>query len=70
MMVYVDLVLQNGGIVVIECPDKYADELFDALDNARKKNDWWSPIMFEGCSATFMGMTLDRVDMGKVIGTL
>jgi len=66
----VDLVLEGGELVRIECPTKHEDELHDTLRNAMKIRDWWSPSRFDGCSAQYLGMYLDRVNMGKVVGIL
>ena len=70
MMHFTDLVLDTGELVRIECPEKFHDELYDSLDNCRKRGDWWCPSRFDGCRAEFMGMSLDRVDMKRVIGML
>lgn len=68
--VYVDLVLDNGELVRIECPGKYYDELHDSICNSMKRSDWWAPCQFDGCKAEYLGMSLDRVNMKRVIGTL
>jgi len=67
---FVDLVMDNGGLVRIECPDEFMDQLYEALDNSMKRGDQWSPAMFDGCSAEYMGLSLDRVNMGKIMGLL
>ena len=67
---YVDLVMDNGELVRIECPEKFAGELHDTLGHAMKRRDWWSPLQFDGCRAEYMGMNLDRVNMARVIGRL
>lgn len=69
-MEYIDLVMMNGEIVRIECKTEHFDEIMDAIDNARKRNDWWSVSMFESTSATYMGLHIDRIDAGKIIGML
>ena len=69
-MTFADLVLITGELVRIECPLKHEDQLYDSLDSCRKGGDWWSPNAFSGCSAEFMGLSLDRVDMSKVVGML
>ncbi len=69
-MEYVDLLLENGGIIRIECPSKFIDELYDTLDNAMKRHDWWSPNQFVRCKAEYLGILLDRVNMNKVVGIL
>lgn len=65
-----DLVTKSGELIRIECPTKHEDELYDTLENAMKRRDWWSPNQFDGCTATFLGLRLDRVNMGEIIGTL
>ena len=70
MTVYVDLVMDNGEITRVSCPDKFEDELHETIDNARKRNDWWSPNQFAACRAEYMGLGLDRVNMSRVIGEL
>ena len=67
---YVDLVTDTGQLIRIECPDKHEDELYETLENAMRTGDWWTPARFDGCTATFMGMTLNRVAMKKVVGLL
>lgn len=47
MAVYVDLVLDNGEIVRIECPNKFHDELHESIEHAMKRRDWWSPARFD-----------------------
>ena len=65
-----DLVLDTGELVRIEYPDKVEDEFFESIENAMKRRDWWSSEQWEGCTATFMGLDLDRVNMGRVVGAL
>lgn len=69
-MVCIDLVLDNGELVRIECPDKHEDEIYDAIENAMKRREWWNRGMFDGCSMTMMGLTMDRVNMARVVGML
>lgn len=70
MAVYVDLVMDNGELIRIECPDNFEDELHETLDNTRKRNDWWSCSQFDGCKVEYMGYGLDRINMKRVIGEL
>lgn len=67
---YIDLVLDSGDLVRIECQSKHEDELHDALSNAQKRRDNWSPAMFDGCRAEFLGIALNRVNMARVVGML
>lgn len=69
-MEYIDLLLGNGELVRIEVPDKYIDQCYEALENSMKRKDWWSPSMFDGCKAEYMGVSLGRVAMHKVVGML
>jgi hypothetical protein len=68
--IFVDLVLDNGELIRIECPSKFEDQLYDTIENAMKIRDWWSPNQFGGCTAAYLGLSLDRVNMARVIGTL
>ena len=67
---FVDLVMDNGELVRIECPEKHADELHETLENSMKRGDWWSPSRFDGCKAEYMGLALDRVAMRRVVAML
>lgn len=70
MSVYVDLVLDTGELVRIEAPNKVEDQLHETLEHAMKRRDWWAPSQFDGCSAEFLGMRMDRVNMARVVGRL
>jgi hypothetical protein len=67
---YIDLVLLNGELIRIECPSKYEGQLYDSIEHSMKLGDWWSTNRFEGCSATYLGLFLERVAMNKVVGIL
>ena len=68
--VFVDLVMDNGELVRIECPDQHHDDLYDSLNNAMKIGECWSPHRFDGCKAEYMGMSMGRINMKKVAGIL
>lgn len=68
--VFIDLVMDTGELVRIECPQKFNDELHDALEMAMKRRDWFATARFDGCSAEFLGLQLDRINMARVVGTL
>ena len=70
MTIYVDLVMDNGELTRIECPDKFEDALHDSLADAMKRRDWWSPERFERCNAMYMGLSVGRVNMARVVATL
>jgi hypothetical protein len=70
MNVFVDLVLDNGEPVRIECPKKFEDDLHESIEHAMKRRDWWSPARFDGCNASFMGQFIDRVNMARVVGMM
>lgn len=69
-MIYLDLVLDNGELVRVECPNKHQDEMHETMQHAMKRRDVWSPLQFDGCKAEYLGMGLDRVNMARVIGML
>ncbi|MDY6979181.1 MAG: hypothetical protein SV201_04830 [Pseudomonadota bacterium] len=67
---YVDLVMDNGELVRIECPDQDVDDMHESLEHSMKRRDWWSPNQFDGCQATYLGLLLGRVNMARVVGIL
>ncbi|MEO7933239.1 MAG: hypothetical protein ABIT76_08795 [Chthoniobacterales bacterium] len=67
---YLDLVLNSGQLIRVEAPATIQDEVYRSVENSLKLREWWSPQMFNDCTAEFLGMTLHRVNMGEVIGTL
>ena len=68
--VFFDLVLDTGELVRIECPAALQDECWESLEHAMKRRDWWSPGQFDGCTAEFLGLSIDRVNMTRVVATL
>lgn len=70
MSTLIDLVLDTGELVRIECPEKFNDTLHDSLNNCMKRKEQWSPGQFDGCTAEFLGMYLDRVNMARVVGMI
>lgn len=69
-MGYVDLVMDNGELIRIEYPDKFLDDVHETLENTMKRRDWWSPNQTDGCTATYIGLSLGRVNMNRVVGIL
>lgn len=69
-MTYADLVLDTGELVRIECPADVEDAFFESLEHAMKRGDWWSPGQFEGCRAEFLGISMHRISMRRVVGML
>jgi len=69
-MIYLDLVLDSGKLIRIECPDKHYDALYESLANAIQIGESWSPERFHGCKAEFLGMPMSSIYMGKVVGML
>lgn len=70
MKTWIDLVLDNGELVRVECPAKHEDQLHDSIANAMKRRDWWSPGQFDGCTAEYLGLQMGRVNMARVVGVL
>jgi hypothetical protein len=68
--IYIDLVLDDGNLVRIECPGKFEDELYASLEDAMKCGDWWSTRRFDRCTAQYKGYCMDRVNMARVVGML
>ena len=67
---FLDLLMDNGELVRIECQSKHEDELHETLENSMKRGEWWSPARFDGCTATYMGTLLNRVAMRRVVAML
>lgn len=70
VMFYTDLVLDNGELVMIECPDKFFDDFFKEIERCMKLRDWLCTDQWDGCSVEYMGTNLSRINMGKVVGLL
>jgi hypothetical protein len=68
--VFADLLLDNGQLVRVEARQKDEDELYESIDMARRRGDWWSPDQFEDCSAAYLGHLISRVDMQRVVAML
>ena len=67
---FIDLVMDNGELTRMEVPEQHYDELWEHIEHSMKRGDWLSPARYRGCKANYMGLDLDRVNMGKVVGTL
>lgn len=70
MFNWIDLMLLNGEIVHIECPRKFEDEVRADIENAMKRGDWLPLRQYEGCSATYMGIEIDRVNARQIAAML
>jgi hypothetical protein len=68
--VILDLVIDNGELVRIEGPAEFEDEIYETIENAMKRRDWWAARQWDGCSATYMGHLLDNVNMARVVGRM
>ncbi len=69
-MIYVDLVLDDGELVRISCPNVFEGELHETLQHAMKRKDLWSPSRFDGCKADYLGLHMARINMARVVGML
>ncbi len=67
---FIDLMMDNGELVKIEYPSEHMDNVLETLDNAIKRRDRWSVNQWDGCRAEYMGISLDTVNTGRVIGVL
>jgi hypothetical protein len=65
-----DLVLDTGELIRLECPEKYQDEFYESINNSMKMRERWSAQQWDGCTATFLGMSLSSVNMARVVGLL
>lgn len=62
------LILDTGEQITIKCPEASQDELLDSLENALKMGSWWIASLIDGCTADYLGMPMDRVNMRRVVG--
>lgn len=67
---YVDLVLDNGELMRIECPAKHADEVLDTVNNQMRMQGLFCAGMLEGCRIEYLGHRIDKVNMVRVVGVL
>ena len=67
---FYDLVLDTGELIRMEIPHKFEDDFLTAIEDAMKRKDWFSTSQFDGCEATFLGLQLTRINMGRVVATL
>lgn len=68
MAAFIDLVLDNGNLVRIECKERDEDEVRDTLENALKTGGWWAPARWDGCKAEYLGHRMGLVNMARVVG--
>jgi hypothetical protein len=67
---YADLVLTNGKLIRLEIPEEHSDDIYEMIDNAMQVGGWWSPSAYADCDASYLGNSLDRINMSLVIGML
>ena len=70
MTTYIDLVTDSGELVRIECPSEHEDALYESIEHAMKRKDWWSPSQFDGCKVEYIGHPMGRINMSKIVGML
>lgn len=66
--IYANLVLDNGEFIRIECPAQFAGEFYESVENGMKRGDRWSPLQWDGCRAEYLGVSLDIINMRRVVG--
>ncbi len=69
-MEFIDLLLDNGELVRLEHKEEYIDQIWEEIENAMKRGDWFPVRIYEGTSATYMGHLIDRVNMKRVVAIL
>lgn len=70
MKIFIDLVLDTGELVRIEAPQKFENEVWELIEDTMKRRDWLSARVFDGMQFTFLGHSIARVNMGRVVATL
>lgn len=69
-MAYMHLVLDTGELIRIEYQEKDTDDIYEIVENHMKLKDVWYVTRFELCSAKFMGMLVECVNMARVVAML
>lgn len=67
---FVDLLLDNGDIVRIECPPQHFDQCMETIEFTMKRKEWWCAGQFDGCNVKLNGVFIERVNMGRVVAML
>jgi hypothetical protein len=67
---YLDLVIDTGELITVEYIADNMDDIYATLENSMKKKELWSTSQWDLCKATFMGISIERVNMARVIGIL
>lgn len=66
----IDLLMDCGEIVRVSVPGQFADDAYESIENALKRKEWWSVAQWDGANATYQGILVGRVNMGRVVGML
>lgn len=69
-MEYADLLMDNGEIIRMEFNLENADDIYDEIENHLKCQDWLPVRNYDGCSAKYRGIYIDRVNMARVVAML
>lgn len=67
---YIDLLIDSGEIVRLEIPSKHEDECREHIEHSMKTRDWFHACRWEGCSVTYLGTQVEKVNMGRVVAML
>lgn len=67
---HLDLILDNGDIVRMECSNRHEDEIYETIEATMRQRTWLPFTRWESCTATFQGHSLERLNMGRVVGML
>ena len=70
MFLFLDLVLDTGELVTIEYQEKDMDDVYASIENCMKLKEWWCRGQFELCTVKFMGMSIERINMARVVAML
>jgi hypothetical protein len=66
---YLDVILDDGSMVVVKYPAEFVDEVYESLDHAQQRGDaWWSAEQWDTCLAMYKGVRLKQIAVRRIVG--
>lgn len=66
----IHLILENGEEIEVTYPIEVAEGLFEEMNEAQSRDGFWYVGNYHDALATYKGMTIDSINMKRVVGTL
>lgn len=64
----ITLVTDQGDEIEIRYPDSIMDEFLEELNQCREKNSYWNVGNWAHVTCSFKGVSLNEVNMFRIIG--